>query len=314
MTTQETQETEAEWVHPLNRVTLSSSLTNWGEWERSWDEEMERVAPRTENLLGSLHLIFAIPGGYSKAVLHLLEIADGYYVNFTLREGDPVIYFPKENRKIGWNVRHVIAEKAWKLLCDNFFKNRAEKSWHTPSWTRTVADKEVFNRLLWFFDPQKRCLNIPYRNNRDRYDETALQFLREFVIFAWYFRTFDDRWGPHEEDEVIQKMFREARPKLVEILDAIHGLDFLLNGEGLIKENEYPERLINAAVIAKLEELALENHETVKEAAWAGSYAAQTLLVLHSNMKEQKRQKHITEAEQQAEEARHKLAKLSGKK
>ncbi len=317
MTDATPQETR-EFVNPLENVTVSNPFGSWERWKADWDEEMDRKIPkkpRMHALLGMLHFIYNVQGGYRPATLHLIEVADGFRWGHNLRggerEGGSIYAFDRREcyyRRKDLSEKREIAQKAWRLLGDNFFADTSRRSETIyPSWAGFAMDAEFFKKFIWFFDPSRQPKNLPCPWRMDRYDELALAFLREFIPIAWRFETFTT-FGPTDEDKALQQLIYGSRPKLMEILAAIQHLDFLFTEGILRKDIDQPKFLIDEASLAKLEELATGGGiKSLAEANWIGSYPARILLAVCAAMTEDARQERIAEARERAEEAARKL-------
>ncbi len=291
--------------HPLNQKELST-LFSQGAWKQTWEEEMSREEPRAEILIGLLHFIFEENIAREKVICFLLDVADGYQETSSFGEPEhrrvPLSDFPRSR----------VAEKAWAVLCDNLFRNTAEERSRFPSWARMVASEAAIQKLIWFFDPERG--NIPESYRRDARAEIARQFIREFAEFAWRFRTLNrsDR-APTSEEENIQKVFFAVRPQLVEILAAVGGLGMFVKCGFMSYEFETDEQTLKKLEEITLQEKGLgEKPATIEEAVYLGRAAAQVFLICQTAAKERERQNAIAEAERQAEEAKRRLAELSG--
>jgi hypothetical protein len=300
----------ARWRNPLEDITgIEPTSESWEDWHSVWLELVSRgPAPVLTLLLGHLHRIFSVRGGYRPAILFLLELADGHrygrnleaesYQAYTYdrRQG----YYNSESRN--WKLE--VAEKAWQLLCDYVFTNvnRPGHDGPYPSWAGWFMDREVLEKTLWFFDYNRQPNSAPSPKSRDRRDLVAAEFLRELVSIAWTFWAFD-KFGPSDEDKKLQEFVFTHRPQLVEIMVDIHGLDFLLREE-IIGVGGEPTWHIDENTLAHLENVATAHGtRTIEESILKGSYAAYIFLAIRTAMRESERQERIRAAEERAKEA-----------
>ena len=221
-------------AHPLNARPLTV-FHEWADWKKRWDEEMARDYPNSGVLVGLLHAAFSIRADPSERIPFLLGIADGYrsYSAF------PNDY--RNNRQDKPKPRQNVARKAWAVLCDNFFKEAAEKEIYDYFWRDTMAgiigEDVIFKKILWFFDPEGD--NIP-SHEKDARNEMARVFIKRFIEFVWMRRN---------KEEPTNQMYLDARPQLVGILSELHALDRLT---AFFREYGVDEKSMS-----KLEEIAL---------------------------------------------------------
>ncbi|MDD5043156.1 MAG: hypothetical protein PHD51_00605 [Patescibacteria group bacterium] len=281
-------------VHPLLKF-VPRVWHSFEEWLKRW-EQTTYLAEK----LGLLHGLLVGEGWPIKdrhqLVLFLLEVADGYNndSNFYCREEGLYGYGNGEKNSVN---RRAIAEKAFDVLCLNFFKG-SEKNYGEPLWWWMVSDERLFEKVLWFLAPdRKNCqyLGRLYRLNHSQ--EIFKKFLQDFSWLGWEYRQFvqkySDRWLLPPEEETEKRMIA-TRPQFIEILDTLGELH-CLNGQEL-----------DPASIKKLTELALgrrchlpkisvEDNDTyripksLEEAVLGGSVAAVIIVLYRIRQREKRR-------------------------
>ena len=293
--------------HLLVEHNVSTSLHDWKSWKERWDEELAREYPHAEVLMGLLHVVFKRFMN-EELVCLCLEVADGCNsFRSDFKDTSLSCYDRERDRSGQWFPRSNITHKAWKVLCDNVFKNKALVE--PPSWAQFIVQPDVFHKLMWFFRIGESQVddNLPLRDDQSHYDKLALKFLREFIAFAWKFSETYSSDETKERAEQTLKMFTASRPQFVEILNRINHLRFLLS-----KDVD-----VDKQTLAKLKKIALQGrflskgpYHSVEEAYADNSKAAEVLILLKIRQKEEGRQRKIKQAKRQKRQASDKLTKL----
>jgi len=302
---------EREAPHPLVAKEIGY-IANWTEWEKIWEEET-----RTEFLHSLLHFGFEVRASTEEEAIaricKYLEIADGCFDYHTF-SADSVQLASYQHRFGGevnaQNLRYVLGQKAFQMLCQNLFKNTSKEN-YLPSWLNSVTiQPRVFCKILWFFrlNDDGRMYNLWDAKGHNA--EIATNFAREFACFAWkYNDNYYDRLHGNEA-----AIFREARPAMIEILFGLHETNFLLEQERYKSFDEACDK--------KLEELSLSfklyghgflnaKPKTIEEACFAGSEGARALILLRIMKGESARLERLRDLEIQRLEAEREISKLS---
>jgi hypothetical protein len=330
-------------VHPLLEKKVRTTA-NWCEWLALWQS--------TENfgdLRSLLHDGFTTSlerAGYNEKeydkvdrLIFYFSIADGWDTCEPFQKSETTgIYFLGHdfsgNRilKNSSELRQMLAQKAFDMLCLNFFK--AESKEEQGDEFANFGKFRGFDRLQPviqnFFRPEKNMFsetkirNLTFRGERSHNEEQAVNFLLKLVKSIWKWKApvvyFSQKQEREKEEEAIRA--RKARvdslkPWLIEVLAQLGRLDIL---QEHILELDKP-------CLDKLEEIALrtelKDHRhpvaedrlvtSIEEACYAGSGAAWFLKRCQLKMKEQKRLMAIQNAERKFAESKRKLAELSGK-
>ncbi len=318
----ETQQQKVQEIkHPLAERKIDY-ISCWTKWKERWEKESD-----AEILHSLLHFGFSIPVDWNEAVERLclyLEIADKgdeslrtfqnsgdrdfYYCNYT--------FGVEVKNKAGF--REILSQKAFQMLCHNFFKNteKTEYRWKLPSWARMVMIPQVLTKLFWFFrlNYLGNTLNLQ-RTEGENHKQIARDFAHDLYLFVW---ECGDSAYHGEIAEEVRAAFRQARPDVIILLVGLGELDLLLKGD------RYEE--IDEACLNKLESLAFgyelwlpdENKfhgvyrkpRTIEEACLGKSQAARVLLVLQTLLAEKERFDKMRKLEEQRRKAEENLKKL----
>ena len=295
--------------HPLCNRRIDFSLS-WQECKEKLDKA-EKASDIIEALHNGINAEVLDEDEFRECIFWYLEMAYGY-------NSIGLFSLPEDRRDETFHTifgrctvsdaRKKIAQKAWAMLCQKVFKNTGEKESTGPSWWWIVKDDpQILNKILWFFSEKD---NIPsgiiYANEHNK--RIASDFLYTIAQLAWI-NHLESGWGYGESP---LSHFVENRPKFIKILRHLGKLDFLA------KKNNW--RSVTKEDLAVLEETALfqdnsqdegQKYKTVKEAAYAGSQAAQVLIVLRVILKEETHQEKIEEAKRKMEEAKEKIEALN---
>lgn len=298
--------------HLLVEHNVSTVLDEYKFWKGRWDEEMAREEPCAEVLMGLLHVAFKpFLNNNSELVCLCLEVADGCNSFRSDLKDRSLTLYDGEKGAVKYCARSEVVKKAWKVLCDNVFKNKTmTRDFGPPSWAKLVVQPEIFHKLISFFRVGESQVddNLPLGHDQTHYDKLALKFLCEFIAFVWKSQSsrFDSSLEMKNE-EAVREMFMKARPQFVEILNRINNLRFLLSEDVDVDKQ----------TLAKLKKIALQNrlsskgsYRSVEEAYADNSKAAEVLILLKIRQKEEERQKKIAKAERQKRQADDELNKL----
>jgi len=323
-----TQQEDVKVVHPLLEKKVDC-IVNWTEWKQLWGAES-----RADILHSLLHVGFEVSAGSDEnaidRILLYLEIANGCFDYHTFEEsGGPdhgrpfysnLVRFGKKIEG-SQGLRRMLSQKAFQVLCQRLFKNTFEEQHRVPSWVWYISAPQIFSKLLWFFrlDRDGRIFNlgglIGPRDISVNNGEIAKQFVQEFCLFAWDCEKeiFYDQLS----DET-KNMFRQSRPSMIEILSGLGKLDLLFRDERY--------RTIDEECEKKLEYLALafdfylpspkdgkfhRKPETLEEACYARSQAAQVLILLRVMRKQDALFKKKHELKAQLRDAENQLQELA---
>ncbi|MFA5077831.1 MAG: hypothetical protein WC488_05395, partial [Candidatus Micrarchaeia archaeon] len=208
-------------AHPLNAGLRPRKFENWKKWKERWDEECSRKDPLVDVLVGLLHCIPSVPAQQNESVPFLLEIADGHWSasNFSQEEGVWA--------GLCGEFRQRIAEKAWAVLCDSYFKGRDGTG--ERYLERDAVDNEAtFRKLLWFFSwSGGNCPFSSQDSTKGSRADVARKFIERFVAEAWSRGNMDLSGGDDKYNASTRLCF-DARPCLVEMLVQINSTRTLI--------------------------------------------------------------------------------------
>ncbi len=305
-------------VHPLVAKNVVS---------RNWFEEWERTDD-AKSLLGLIHCGLkdlreerAPDVSWANMIGHYLAVADGYrYWDYTVYAQKPPeppsFWFAGRNVPAGELCR-IIAHRAFEELCTQFFgkftvgDSSAESSWYVGLQPAVIAATLRFFRAKT--DNYPGIINLR-SEQRDRHEITAYDFL---VRYLSHLLATVTSLGPgaSERFAAAAKAANEHLLGIVEILWGIRRLDLLLNNP-LPRESEVFEHLEHLEYLVRREknEVEIGNRRwpalTVKEAVFAGSQAAQVLVLLRIKQKERTRLEGIIAAKEQLAAAQERLHRL----
>jgi len=310
--------TNEEGQHPLLLKEIGY-IANWTEWKLRWEKETQ-----TELLQSLLYYGFEVKVETDEEevdrVCFYLEMADRCFDYHAFETSDDCICYHLGKSRFGKNIeskkdlRQSVSQRAFQVLCQKLFKNTEEGHHYIPSWLRLVVIPQIFSKLLWFFrlNEEGRISNLWRATGFNL--ETAEKFVREFSFFAWRYSeiNFYGRLPDGAEET-----FQEARVSMLEILFGLKKLDFLLEKERYKTVDEECER--------KLEELSLSfklyylpkylcaehKPKTIEEACFAGSQAAEVLILLRKKKQEAARLEQLQEQKERRQDADKKIKELS---
>lgn len=299
-------------THPLFQFKINK-IVSWKTWLATWQNQ----DLTQEQRIGLLHVGFSVPiwsqrydGGVQDdnrrgvdRICFYLEIADGYQKkgNFARNDDD------YERRDSPASVLHEIAVKAWKVLCKNFLKNTQEIDWKFPSWAEFIVKEDIFRKLLWFFNPING--NIPHSEcaGEAYEDKIARNFLMDLIRFVWQFERLANharRYNP-----VTEKMFAEARPQTIEILQRLGKLSFLLECNLDPKSDRASMKELKRLALRKYD-WSKERYRSVEQAYYAGSSAARTFILLNVSFRQKQEERRIEEAKRKRNQEEYKQRQL----
>ena len=320
---------------------------NWSEWLDRWNQ-----AEVLEEMLGLLHAGFQVPyypcnsteKEYTRlnCVIFYLAIADGWQHHHWLENKDDRTYFS------GWKgeefnceskLRRMLASKAFKMLCQNFFgkfdkPQKDAQEYSQREWLEIIHSEKLLPAIQNFFRRQgvegmissNSIRNLPgpdWKANQSPEVKTALGFLLNLAEVLWEWKEASiQRYCDPTEDELKKQASGRARVEaaklwMIEVLSMHEQLGFL------------SKRMLslNAGCIEKLKEIAMRTElssyshhvsssrpvETLEEAILAGSREALFLKRHEVAVAEDRRLREIKEAERQKNEAEEKLRKITRK-
>lgn len=286
-------------VHPLLRGEISY-IKDWTEWKELW--ESTKYAELRHSLL---HFGFGVSCSWAQdeieRVCMYLEIADRYGSSWEFQKGERTefsrrtafggtVWHPEE-------LRRILAEKAFHVLCQNFFKNTESFVYRAPSWVQLATDPLVLEKLFWYFrlDEYGRVHNLP-NSDDDHHIEIAREFAYSLCTFLWFCEDIVD--GRYYGDTVYSGVKRTPPGTRLNIITLLFGLRRL----NVLLDEKYE---LDDSCMKRLEELALgydlfmpnidsygdklRKPTTIQEALLGKSKVAEILLILRAKQTEKKR-------------------------
>lgn len=333
-------------VHPLFTRDVRP-IYNWNEWLAHW-----QTAKNIEWIESLLHCGFNISleryeygeteYNHIDRIMFYFTIADGwadYYLLKASREDEQyhVGYDKNGNRinKSTSDLRKQIAQKAFDMLCQNFFKEKEYQYEDSESnfWS-TVFSEKLFPIIQNFFRAKKESIgdrieicNLHGRVDRQSHNEQlVVDFLLKLAKFIWEWEEMEihSYWKEEEKKDTREYNLRRradidgAKLWMIEVLNQLDKLDVVR-----------PWMLgLNKPCLDKLKEIAMRsklskyNHDveedrlvaTLDEARLVNSKAAWFLEEYRLKTKEIERLRVIHEAKLAAEKAQRNLERLTAKK
>lgn len=299
-------DTRAIATHPLMDKELGY-IADWSEWKKLWLEET-----RVDFLHSLLHFGFEVrTESYEEVIERLclyLDIADGAFYSYTFGK----CYYYSEYYRNGCcsrfgillqdqlDLKYIISQKAFQMLCRHFFKNTAEDQYHVPSWMQLATNPQVFSKLSNFFRLNEEGWIFNLWEAEGHNAEIATKFALELSSFPW---TYDDlnSWRKYFWDN--EEFFENIKPQMIEILYGLKRLDILLEKKRCKQVDENCEK--------KLSDLASRSSKNIGEACYLGSQAARVLILLQKIKEEAARREKIAELEEQCRTAKKEIKKLT---
>jgi hypothetical protein len=257
--------------------------------------------------------VYASSEEFVERIDFYLKLADGHYGSYNFKfsfDQDMGGRFETSfGKKDISEIRQVLSQKAFQVLCQKVFKNTGNDHAGIPSWIYIVAQKGVLEKIIQFFKPDEEG-RIENRMAEEKHlSEIVEKFLMELCKLIW---------SENEEAERHGKWPRKTYPNLIEILHGIRKLDLLFDSEcGKIRDED---GLVLVEVMDKLAELSLKceiwvnsgfrKPTSIDEAYYGDSQAAKAYILLSVKNAERKRLEEIRELEMQKTEAEKKLKKL----
>jgi hypothetical protein len=319
-------------------------IRNWHEWLERW-----QAAVSLEEMLGLLHVGFNVSLDCSQWSEKIYSNIDRLIFYFMIADGwgdSSLLEIPEDRgndyqvgrdhngnviHKTPSELRQLLAQKAFGVLCQNFFKAELHegRNGFEGDWETVVCSEQLFPIIQKYFRADDRRFssgihirNLPYRHHEQSHSgKLATNFLINLAKFIW-------RWKEHQiwlsnpdlgELEKQQRKVRArldaAKPWTVEVLSWLGELNVLREW---IMELDRP-------CLAKLREIAmrqkLEGHRhsvakerkvsTLDEACYVGSKSAWFLKEYELKRREHERLTSILEEQRKIEEADRKIKKLS---
>ncbi|TSC81858.1 MAG: hypothetical protein G01um101420_771 [Parcubacteria group bacterium Gr01-1014_20] len=180
---------------PLSRP--FREISSWSEWKKKWT-----AVTTVEEAFGLLHVGFAVPEKEVK--FNALEEERADRVQLYLEVSNGHAFFPSSQKR---TLRQKVAEKAWKVLCNEVFASRGRMAGFTGTdWSIFCTTPAVFRKLLWFFTVGEGQ-NLPTKPTHDH--DVARKFLLWMISFVWQLET------PDRDQE---KLYKDSRPLMAEML------------------------------------------------------------------------------------------------
>lgn len=279
--------------HPLLKKKIVG-ISTWEEWLKRWS-----AVKTAEELISLLHYGFNAGGSvyrdtHAKALFYL-SVANGYsdYSGIGSRSDDvkgnyrsdgilTAIPKPVSEYYSSSDLRHLVAQKAWEVLCVTFFGGWVVKqgSQASPGWFKwwgdNEQDPELIRTLFMFFDPRDGANNFEYRDIH--YRTLVERFLRDFITTAWK-TSIGSRghwWSakPYSEDEGayrdIATLCEASRPRLINMIVA-------LGWERMLLRLPFDERTIPHL-------MGTDTDAEIKERASQGNTRAEVILLLRNKL------------------------------
>lgn len=307
---------------------------NFHEWLERWQS-----AETLGELLGLLHEGFEVSLEASAYGEPNYKIADRLAFYLFVANGWTSAYTIESDSPSG--VRQIVAQKAFNMLAQNFFKNgeaqKISEYWREDRsgsfWKDIVRLEQVFNAILYFFKIEKKRFgdgleipNLPHRRERSHAEQIAFNFLMNFVDLIWEWRDPEiESWCNEEERTKMKKYVDEirervdgAKPWTIEVMEIFDRLDLL--------RARFP--LLDGIALVKLREIAMRQNISefrhpvtnsrpvisLDEARFVGSRAAWLISEYELIKRERARLEQIRSAQREIEEANEKLKRLEEQK
>lgn len=285
-------------THPLIQKEFRG-IRDWKTWKTLWDQ-----AEYDEQLLTLLHVAFdvqAYGAEWAERIRFLLRVANGHS-GATQAWHDPR---PTANR-LEWDerarrveARRPIAEKAFQVLCDRYFKRRSDDTARDGVSPLSDMTPDLHETLLWFFNDHDRhaySRNLPHQDDKRHYAKAARDYLRAFVRGAWPLgRSRGERTAETEA------ALPALRVRYVALLHDLGELHFLYEDDRL--EEVAAEALRRFALHDR------EGQQVYRDAEEAAeNYAGRCLLILEARLNNAARKRRTVEAERKQREAERELA------
>ncbi len=315
-----TQKSRGAEIHPLMEKEISFIL-RWKEWKELW-----KATKQADLLHSLLHCGFSVrvdgPEEIIERVLLYLEIADkhrdgSWEFEKNKREEHErfyEVYVAGKQINSFADLRLLLAQKAFRSLCQDFFKNTREEH-DIPSWVPIATHPQVLEKLFWFFRLNENGNILNLRNPNDHLGVVAAEFIRNLCEFAWTCEN-SNRWSRGEIDEETKEILRKARPNMITPLFGLGELNNLFKS-GYELDEECMKRLEELALgfdlwLPKTTSWGQEHRKpkNIEEACLGNSRAARALLVLQTIQTAKKHLDNIRKLEMQRIEAEEELQKI----
>jgi hypothetical protein len=321
-------------------------VRNWHELLKHWNE-----AKTCKQMQALLLEGFDVPLGHRAYSEPDYDQNDRHEFYFGIADGwtDCSLLFDALAADNGWRctingvertqreIRQMVAETAFKQLCQNFFKKWAEAPMRDdrhrlkPEWTNVVASEQLLPVIMNFFRPETELffqsgrqvviVNLNRHNDRRHpLEKHARDFLLRLKQFLWEWEEEEiESWtkapdATRQKNTTMRARIDAAKVWMVEVLVGLDKLDRLWEVCGP-RRNDFIE--LDTACLAKLEEIAfrasLREFEhpvrkerqvtTLEEAYLTGSTAARFLVEYALKKREWERVDAIRQAELAQEDA-----------
>ena len=357
----------AQEVHPLS-LRKVPPIRNWNKWLELWClassfQMMESLlhcgfdTPIKKSLWGTRWP--ELDCDEEHRLLFYLSVAEGWVGSsskFGVPDEDGIMYevgFDEKGcsvKKFPYELRQQLATKAFYVLCSNFFKRMELKGGgrngddFNERWRLIVDSDRLFGAIKKFFRAESSfsgrwsvCnLRIRAEEYWSQREQQAVTFLLNLATFLWGWReevSYSNHLEVAERNCKTRAIIDAAKPWMVEVLVSLRKMDLLYKHIFGLDE----------ACLAKLKEIALSTQlshydqpvaedrkvETVDEACYAGSLAAEFLVIHEIKNRvngqlgaahearlaaeaERRRLSKIREAEEAVDEANRRVEELKG--
>ncbi|MEI6057939.1 MAG: hypothetical protein WCQ60_03135 [bacterium] len=323
-------------------------IRNWNEWLQLWFS-----AEAYEVMLGLLHTGFSVSFDRWNHTEHqydstdriklYFEIADGWENSFNLlrlpADGNTEYKIGYDvngsaNKKTPYELRKMVATKAFDMLCVNFFKPvidvPPQDENYNWKWERSIMKTGLLKVISGFFCVEDSHNRFVIRNlsrcvgDQSFNEKHAISFLLALAQFLWQWKeeSLDD-WPAAERDQVslrnhaYRKCIDAAKPWMIEVLEYLGQLGVL---EPWIFELDKPclDKLMEIAMRSELGRRGGPVNESrcvcnLDEACHAGSPAAWFIKQHELKTRERTRLAAIMEAELEQAAAARKIQELTSK-
>ncbi len=245
-----TTEAEVEKPQQSDSVDLTNPVLGTYPGQISWEQWLERLkqAGDTDGTQALLHYGFNIrlrstrlrerevpePDFRAERVIMYLRYANGWTARENFLKRDALQSEAASSAQVV--ERHLISQKAMKILCSRFFKDTEEdKYYHEQSWMSTLELPGILEAIFAFFAPDSYG-NLRNADGGRDLPETKIirQFLTEFWLLSWKYgrRKYDGRscWRSlSEAEEQFKAKLIAYRPRALIIGRALGQIDTLLD-------------------------------------------------------------------------------------
>ncbi len=302
-----------------------AGLRSESEDYESWLEAYNKASTIGEKI-GLLHRGFPRRHDWAPAIQFYLSEAEGHSdlnPDYFLTDEEKKERFLRAQAlgKLGGE-RQRVAKKAFDVLVSEIFKDTRGKMDATPSWQPLIEGEGALAAVLHFFriDEDHRFVNLTH-SVAEHKREVVREFLFSLARYGWEPSATRDQY----ESSWAKNLYVSFRPQFIEVLCGLGRLDYLQNRKDIEERSA-----IGELELEKLTELAMARElyfsgaiwhssgsrhfkpETIEQAAYAGSQAAQVAILLRERLKVQKHFREIADAYRRRKAADQELGRLAG--